>query len=392
MDQFLGSTSLPLAVIIFLLFAPFEFSSNTLATVYYLVIATLFWTLYTTYVIPYMGLGAEITTDYKGRNYVRIFNMIFGGLFMLMCTSGPMQVWSWGIEKGLSDRTAWGISGAIFGLIALVCGVISWAALKGKETPYDEKAFQKQEHESIFHVIKETMQIKPYRKLCSATFFFFIGQIASGVALVYLLSYNCGMSESQQSLFWLIYAVAYTVMVPVGGALTNKFGKKKAFIMGQTITTILCVLFFFIKIDSFMDSVIYVTIFQFGATLFWTTYLAFAYDCAEVDEYKNGKRREGSLCAVVSFAQKFGSAIGTYTVGSMLTFVGYDAMVESQTEAALNGILGLCTLLPAFGAVIAILFMLKYPIGPKEYDLIVEAVKDRKAGREVDESGFRHCL
>ena len=47
---------------------------------------------------------------------------------------------------------------------------------------------------------------------------------------------------------------------------------------------------------------------------------------------------------------------------------------------------------PAAGAFIAILFMLKYPVGPKEYELIVKAVEDKKAGKDVDEAPFAECL
>lgn len=378
----------PLGLIIFMLFAPINFSSTTIATVYYVVASALFWTLYTTYVIPYMSLGAEITDDYKGRNYIRMFNMIFGGLYMLLCTSGPTVVagWSADLSKG------WGISGAIFGAITIILGVAGWYFTKGTETTVTETELSEEKRESVIVAIKETMQIRPYRKLCIATFLFFIGQIASGSALVYLLIYNCGMSDGQQALFWLIYAVAYTVMVPVGSALCNVMGKKKAFILGQSITVVLCIAFFIIGINSFLMSIIYISVFQFGSTLYWTTYLAFAYDCAEIDDYKNGKRREGSLCAIVSFAQKFGSAIGTYTVGMMLTFVGYDAMAEVQTASALTGILGLCTLLPAFSALCAIALMAKYPISPEKYDIILQAVKDKKEGKEVDETPFADCL
>lgn len=384
----------PLAIVIFLLFAPFHFPGVVTATIYYLIIAALFWTLYTTYVIPYMGLGGEITTDYNGRIWIRMSNMIFGGLFMLLCTSGPTVVAGWGAEHGLSDSASWGISGAVFGAIALIFGVISWAATKGTETPLAdlEETARPENRESIIHTLKETFKIRSYRQLCIATFFFFIGQVASGVALVYLLIYNCGMDDTQQALFWLIYAVAYTAMVPVGSVLAAKLGKKKAFILGQAVTVVLTILFFIIRVDSFADSIIYVTIFQFGSTLYWTTYLAFAYDCVEIDDYVNGKRREGSMCAIVSFAQKFGSAIGTYTVGAMLTAVGYDAMADVQTHAAETGILGLCTLLPAASAVIAILLMSRYPVNPKEYNLILQAIEDKRAGREVDESGFKHCL
>ena len=193
-------------------------------------------------------------------------------------------------------------------------------------------------------------------------------------------------------MFWLVYAVAYTVMVPIGSALCNLLGKKKAFILGQAISIILCVGFFVIGINTYIMSMDYIACFQFGATLYWTTYLAFAYDCAEIDEYRTGKRREGSLCSIVSFAQKFGSAIGTYTVGMMLTFVGYDAMADVQTDAALSGILGLCTLVPAAGALLAIILMAKYPVTPEKYELILQAVKDKKAGKEVDETPFADCL
>ena len=378
----------PLGLIVFLLFAPISFPSSGLATAYYVVISAAFWTLYTTYVIPYMSLGAEITDDYKGRNYIRMFNMIFGGLYMLLCTSGPTIVAGWSDDYAVG----WGISGAIFGAITIILGVIGWRFTKGTETPVTEDDFAEENKESILTAIKETMQIKPYRKLCIATFLFFIGQIACSSAMVYLIIYNCGMTDGQQAMFWLVYAVAYTVMVPIGSALCNLLGKKKAFILGQAISIILCVGFFVIGINTYIMSLVYIACFQFGATLYWTTYLAFAYDCAEIDEYRTGKRREGSLCSIVSFAQKFGSAIGTYTVGMMLTFVGYDAMADVQTDAALSGILGLCTLVPAAGALLAIILMAKYPVTPEKYELILQAVKDKKAGKEVDETPFADCL
>lgn len=384
----------PLALVVFLLFAPFHFPNTNIAAVYYFVMGAAFWTLYTTYVIPYMGLGAEITKDYNGRIWVRMSNMIFGGLFMLLCTSGPTVVWSWGTEHGLSDQASWGLSGAIFGFIALIFMFISWVATKGMETPQSELQTQSNDFskENIITTFKETLRIKPYRKICLASVFFFIGTIACSSAQVYLIIYNCGMNDAQQAIFWVVYAVAYTAMVPIGAALSARLEKKKAFLFGMAITACICVGFFIVGIDSFMMANVYIALFQFGSTLYWTTYLAFAYDCVEIDDYVNGKRREGSMSAIVSFAQKLGSAIGTYSVGAMLTLVGYDAAAEEQTAHALTGILGLCTLLPAAACIIAILFMASYPVGKKEYDLIVQAIEDRKEGKDIDESGFEKCL
>lgn len=381
----------PLSIAIFMLFAPFEFGSETTATIYYVVIAMLFWTLYTTYVIPYMSLGAELASDYNGRNYIRMFNMIFGGLFMLLCTSGPTMVQTWGTAHGLTDRDAWGLSGAIFAAIALLCGIISHTLLRGKETDLI-KNVSVEKGDNIFKTIKETLSIRPYRRLCIMTFLVFIGYVLSSSASVYLINYNCAMSGGQQAVFWIVYAVAYTAMVPFGSAIANKFGKKQSFISGTFITVILCVILFVLNIWNFAMAIVLVIIYQLGSTVLWTNYLAFAYDCAEVDEYKNGKRREGSLCAIVSFAQKLGSAIGTYSIGIVLTLTGYDAMALEQTAGALRGISGCSTLGVAVSGVIGILLMMKYPIGKKEYDLILQANEDKKAGKAVDETAFRHCL
>ncbi|MDO4176387.1 MAG: glycoside-pentoside-hexuronide (GPH):cation symporter [Bacillota bacterium] len=382
---------IPLGIVVFLLFAPWNFSSTAISAAYYFVVAAAFWTLYTTYVIPYMSLGAEITTDYKGRNYIRMYNMIFGGLFMLLCTSGPTVVQAWGVEHGMSDRGAWGVSGIIFGAMATLFAIICCAATKGTERPTDEVPEEVQ-HESLIQVLKETWSIRPYRQLCIATVFYFIGTIACSSAQAYLIIYNCNMTYGQQAWFWIVYAIAYTVMVPVGSAFANLMSKKASFMIGQAVMVVIGIIFFITGINSFIVSCVYISIFQFGNVVYWTNYIAFAYDCAEIDEYKTGKRREGSLCAIVSFAQKFGSAIGTYSIGLMLTLVGYDAMAEVQTEGALTGILGLCTLLPAASALIAMIILSKYPVGPKEYDMIVQANEDKKAGKPVDETPFKHCL
>lgn len=98
------------------------------------------------------------------------------------------------------------------------------------------------------------------------------------------------------------------------------------------------------------------------------------------------------LLAIVSFAQKFGSAIGPYATGSLLALVGYNADLIQQTEGALRGICALCTLAPVVGCVVAVLFMLKYPIDKNAYDAIITAIADKKAGKEVDETPFKNCL
>ena len=67
-------------------------------------------------------------------------------------------------------------------------------------------------------------------------------------------------------------------------------------------------------------------------------------------------------------------------------------MAAEQTGEALTGILGLSTIAPAIGGIFAIIIMARYPVTREIYDKIVKAAIDKKAGKEVDETPFKHCL
>ena len=372
-----------------LLFQPFDISGQWVACGYYLIITICMWTFYNCYVIPYAGLGSDITPDANGRMIVRMSNMIFGGCYMLLCTSGPQVVADWALNNGVSERMAWGISGFIFAMMALIVGWICVWKTKGYENLDAEPM---EEDINIFRLIRETLSLKPFRMVCAATFFYFVGTICVGAGQVYLVEYNCGLDAKGEAFFWLMYSVTYTLWVPVVTWLSNMWGKWMTMLITQGVSIILSVFYFIIGMDSMADSLIYITFFNFGNAFYYTVYYAWAYDCAELDCYKNKMRREGSFISVLSFAQKLGGAIGTYSIGFILTIVGYDAMAEVQTEGALTGILFINTIMLALACAFVIVFMWKYPINEKIQNALAKANEDREEGREVDESEFKHLL
>lgn len=100
----------------------------------------------------------------------------------------------------------------------------------------------------------------------------------------------------------------------------------------------------------------------------------------------------GYIIEIVYLTCRSMSKNETYCIGMMLSLEGYDATLAEQTPRTLSGILNLSTLLPAAGTVLMLVFMAKYPIGRKEYDLLLQANADKKAGKPVDERGFENCL
>jgi GPH family glycoside/pentoside/hexuronide:cation symporter len=194
------------------------------------------------------------------------------------------------------------------------------------------------------------------------------------------------LSDAKQALFWVWYSIIYAVAVPIGGILANKIGRKEAVLLFNVITVLAMVYFFIFPLQTFGGLMVYSIFFNLGSTMFWCTYVSFAYDVAEIDDYKTGKRREGSICSIVSFSQKLGSAIGMYSAGAILSAVGYDATLTAQTESTLFGINAICTLGPAAGCLLAFIIMFKYPVNRKKFDALIAALEAKKNGQTPDES------
>lgn len=69
-------------------------------------------------------------------------------------------------------------------------------------------------------------------------------------------------------------------------------------------------------------------------------------ECAEYNEWKGRPRMEGTMSSVRSLAGKVGAAVGTASLGILLTIVGYDGNLTAQSAGTLMGIRLLFSLVP----------------------------------------------
>ena len=137
---------------------------------------------------------------------------------------------------------------------------------------------------------------------------------------------------------------------------------------------------------------IYTAFVAISSSCFFTFYLAFAHDCIEIDEFKTGERRDGSLSALASLAHQIGLALALPFTGLFLELTGYNGMLETQSDTALKGILTLCTIIPAGFTLISILFLWFYPVSKKKYYLLHQALENKKAGKAFSTEGFEDIL
>ena len=390
---------LPLAAAIFLMFSPIDISNQLIKNLFYIFAAIFVCTAYSSFAIPYFALSSEITSSHSERNRLRFSAMIFYYPILLIATALPMLIWELAEEAGFSDRSAWGMVGAVFAvLVFLICGIGIYmlrnsekdsikTALKNKENKT-----HKTEKENYFETWKELLRLKSFRKIVAFIIINMLGFSMLNTVIVYFLTYGMSMSEGEQAVFWVVYVAIICSTLPFTTKLCNKFGKRPVTLALMVPAIILGFVLFFTGVNSYLVMYMYTGTIAVSSSCFFTFYVAYAHDCIEIDEFKTGKRRDGSLSALASLAHQMGLALALPFTGLFLELTGYDGMLEVQSESAVKGILTLGTILPAGFALISFLFLWFYPVSKKKYILLHNALEKKKAGEEYSTEGFEDIL
>ena len=388
---FMGKIIIPYVVITALLFFPVEIN-ETLQAIYYIAVGVALWTCYTVWVIPYLSLVSDMTTDHDERNNIRMFNILCGAIYLAISASGPMAVQAFVLGMGYSAKTGWAVSGIAFALLTGIGLFISWFGLRGTE-PDANTLVEPETKDNIFVILKKSFKIRAFRQICLMTIIGIIGITIVEAVEMYLFMNRLDMSEGQISLLYLMYAVAGIVIVPIITAIMNKIGKRELFVIVSIISAIGALLFYIFGINTPVMAMVYIVlIFSLFAGVFWTVYITFAYDIAEIYEYKYEQRCDGSIVAIVDLSYKLGAAVASFLSGALLTAIGYVEGGANQSQEVLDGINMICTLPAVITFVVAGFIVFLYPVTRKKYDLLVAGIKARKEGQPYDESEFETLL
>lgn len=171
----------------------------------------------------------------------------------------------------------------------------------------------------------------------------------------------------------LMYVAAFlaSIFTP---AFIRKFKYRNGNIIGLAVMSLSFVIMPFFVNNQTMFIVIYFIGQCFGGITSGTVFGMTA-DSVDYNEWKFGKRSEGTLYAGYSFATKVGMAIGGALVGYLLAFVGYD--ITNVTSESVNYINLFFYLIPAVSTVAQIIIVLLYKLD-KLHPQIVEDLNKRR--------------
>jgi GPH family glycoside/pentoside/hexuronide:cation symporter len=327
--------------------------------VYFLMWSLVFYLGLTIFGVPYVAMGYEMSDDFHERTQIMAVAQWIGQWAWVIAP------WFWVVmydpswfesaEVAVRELAVWvGIVCMIFAIIPAIF-IKSESTLDKNYTPLTLKNIGGSFKE-IGTSFVEASRSKPFRKLCVSTFFIFnafntVAGFTFFIIVYYLFNGNTGDAGIWPTLFGSCGALVTTFLViPIVTYMSKKVGKKKAFLISQSISIIGYIMFWFLFVPGKPYMFLFaLPFFSFGIGGLFTLMMSMTADVIDLDELQTGKRREGVFGAIYWWMVKFGFAIAGGLTGTILTLVGFTSGAESQPENAIIGLRLFFTGFPILG-------------------------------------------
>lgn len=341
---------------------------------YFLILSIVFYLGYTIYSIPYVAMGYEMSDDFHERTSIMAISQWVGQWAWVIVPWFWVIIYdpSWFENAEVGTRELSIYVGILCTVFALVPAIFIKSKSTVNETSFKplDRAGMANSFKEIVVMFKYAWQNKPFRRLCGATFLVFntfqtIAAFSFFIIVYYLFNGDAGAAGLWPTLHGSVGALGTTFLViPVITRMSKIMGKKRAFIVSQSISIVGYILFWFLFVPGkpylFL---IALPFFSFGIGGLFTLMMSMTADVCDLDELTNGTpRREGTFGAIYWWMVKFGTAIAGLMSGLIMTWAGFTQGADMQPEGAILGLRLAYTLVPIVGTLLAIAIMWNYEL------------------------------
>ena len=361
---------------------------------YFLLVSIIFYLGLTIFATPYVAMGYEMSNDFHERT-------------RLMAVAQWIGQWAWVIvpwfwiliyDQDLFPSSDAGARSLSIWVGLLCLGLCLVPALFGKTLPVPEKleVISRQTIRSnlatLFSGLLDTLKNRPFRRLCLATFLVFnafntVAGFSWFIIVYYMNNGDPGAAGTWPAWFGSVSAlITCFLVIPVITLLSQKIGKKNAFLVSQGISILGYAMFWWcFQPENPWMMFLPLPLFAFGIGGLFTLMMSMTADVCDLDELKTGSRREGTFGAIYWWMVKFGFAIAGLMSGLIMKIVGFDEAVTVQTPEALEGLRLAYILVPISGTLIAMAVMKNYDLSEKKAHEVRLALEARRGVRAVSQ-------
>lgn len=394
---FLLAAALPILLVITFLFTPVSLPS-ALKNIYYLIFVLLFWMTFSSFFVPYISWGSELTEDYNERTELRGFAYIGNLCGMAAGMVLPSLLSGFFPRLGISLQHSWTLTGLAIGILASFSIAFCALTIHESDNPHFQKPPRRTGKDRIFSLPRilamfseygAIFRLRPVRFIIASSVIYLIADVFFASAIVYQFKYVIGLGAGKTSLSLLAITGTGIVLSPIVSKLSAKTDKPVLFRAGIATSGIILIIFGFFGVRSFTAGLILCIIYSMGNTCYWQLMPSMLYDVCEAEELASGARHAGQVISMQALSESLASAVGVWCLGLVLQFSGFagEAAVQSPLTVAW---IGYCvTFITGFLFLLVSLVITKHPINKRNYARIVSALSRRKSGEEVDMNDLR---
>lgn len=390
-------------------------AGNTGKSIYYCVMAVLFWTGYSIFFIPYLAFGAELTGDYDERTLLRSFASAFNQVGGVIGMVTPTFIVAFLLGRGTSLQSAWQGAGIAVAACTLLTVLITWHTTRGAEkitapasgrtggpasgrggTPAPGQISDEWKRRlGLTVMLKEYIQVlrlKPLKYLIAGSLLFLAANTLTLNSRIYFLTYNMGLEQGTITLVYLFTSSIGIVFIPLINKCSKIIGKRSVFISGVTAGCAVAVISGIRGMDTFPELFVFLFFIGSSNSCYWLLFPSMIYDICEVDEFVYGKRREGIVVSIQCLSEALSAALAVFFLGAVLDLSGFDSGQAVQSGAVLKWISWSLTCIPAGCMALSAFMAFLYPLTKKRFNLLKDALEKRANGEEFDKETLKKII
>ena len=392
--RYLLLAAVPSALTFYLVWAPPAGLAVTGLLAFLLVVHLVKRLVDTFYFVPYLALGAEISTDYETRTRITTLRGIYfhvgravAGAALLLVFLRPTAEY----PDGQLNPEAYPRFAAVFGLIILVTLLASawktrsWIGRLSEASP--------EESGGIGRVYRDFRDALAYRSFRAILFGSVSRHIAWGMSDslgIYMATYFWKISTDMLFFWGVGMFTGLFVGLPFWRDFSRRFDKKPICMLGDGIYLFFFCIPYLLKIVGFWpdhDSALYIPAYvlttgflaHFGIAASGVLTGSMLGDITDLDELEHGKRREGVIFGAESFTWKALTGVGPLVAGIVIDLVGLrEGVAPENVPGSVATALGLAqggVMSIFFG--LAVLFISRYDLNRARHDRILASLEER---------------
>ncbi len=345
--------ALPMALTAILAFTTPSFD-GTAKIVYAYLTLTLMMIAYSAINIPYSALLGVLTPNSDDRTSASSYRFVMALLpvFIIVNTAIPLVEYFGGKD---TSAHGWQMAMTVYAGVAVVLFVATFLMTQERVQPPEAQ------ETSLKTDLKDLFRNTPWVVLCVVGIAALTYANIRGTVIIYYFDYVVPGGKAYFGPVMTTGAIAFIAGVMVTSPLSKRFGKRNFYMVSMALTALLTIGFYFVPPANIALVWAAHALISFCAAptapLVWAMYA----DTADYSEWKWGRRATGLIFSAASLAQKFGWAIGGAGTGWLLAYFDYMPNV-AQGPRAIDGIMMMMSIIPAVGAIIAIIALWFYKL------------------------------